>query len=160
MNLTPLPKAVKQVWANQVTRLPCLGVKVKFQFPWHHKKSRFHKAYFFILYKLGRRNTVSSNGCSSVTFLVNPCSDLVATSTRLYCPKLQITTKGVRHQPWVFSRIPKVTSAFHRRLYQLIQDGVRNRTFCRVIFVACAHNGLIILLKSRRKWSSSSFRNT
>ncbi len=29
---TPLPKAVKRVWANQLARLPCLVVYVKFQF--------------------------------------------------------------------------------------------------------------------------------
>ncbi len=28
---TPLPKAAKLVWANQMTRLPCIVVNVKFQ---------------------------------------------------------------------------------------------------------------------------------
>ncbi len=32
MSCTPLPKAAKQVWAKQLTRLPCLVVCVKFQF--------------------------------------------------------------------------------------------------------------------------------
>ncbi len=32
MSCTPLPKAVKLVWAKQLTRLPCLVVYVKFQF--------------------------------------------------------------------------------------------------------------------------------
>ncbi len=32
MSCTPLPKAAKPVWANQLTRLPCLVVNVTFQF--------------------------------------------------------------------------------------------------------------------------------
>ncbi len=32
MRCTPLPKATKPVWANQLTRLPCLVVYVKVQF--------------------------------------------------------------------------------------------------------------------------------
>ncbi len=32
MSCTPLPKAVKTVWANQLARLPCSAVYVKFQF--------------------------------------------------------------------------------------------------------------------------------
>ncbi len=31
-NCTPLPKTTKQVWANQLTRLPCQMVHVKFHF--------------------------------------------------------------------------------------------------------------------------------
>ncbi len=32
MSCTPLPKAAKPAWANQMTRLPCSVVFVKFQF--------------------------------------------------------------------------------------------------------------------------------
>ncbi len=32
MSCTALPKATEPVWANQLTRLPCLVVYVKFQF--------------------------------------------------------------------------------------------------------------------------------
>ncbi len=32
MSCTPLLKAAKPVWANQLTRLPCLVVYVKFRF--------------------------------------------------------------------------------------------------------------------------------
>ncbi len=38
MSCAPLPKAVKLVWAKQLTRLPCLVVYVKFQLVYTTKR--------------------------------------------------------------------------------------------------------------------------